>query len=108
MTGELAQLRATTRTQYLAGLRDAWKSPAQRAMDSGGTPHRDAAEPDLSSPPEVMRRHLRTEEAGEAQARRDRAWGQYRDRLANAWRGRADPHEADRIEAEGERWRHGR
>jgi hypothetical protein len=36
LTDELCELRAKTRAEYLASLRDACKSPAQRAVDSGG------------------------------------------------------------------------
>jgi hypothetical protein len=77
-------------------LRAAWRT----------VPSRDAAEPDNSSSPELMRRHLRTEEDNGAQARRDRAWARYRDSLQNAWK--ADPQCAGRIERQGEQWRGGR
>ena len=88
------------RDQMIQRARDAWKRP----------PVRDAAEPDQGSRPEErMRRHLRTEEGAEAQARRDAAWAAYRDRLGNAWRmGRVDPGAASAIERQGERWRGGR
>jgi hypothetical protein len=82
-----------------ARLRDAWRT----------LPARDDAQPDNSSPAEVMRRHLRTEPDDNAQARRDRAWAQYRDQLGNAWRqGRTDPSRAAEIERQGEQWRGGR
>jgi hypothetical protein len=90
LTDEVRKLRAETRREYLANLQDAWR-----------TPHRDAAEPDSSSPP-VMRRHL---EPDNAQARRDAAWASYRDRLSQAW---CDPRSATAIERQGERWRGGR
>jgi hypothetical protein len=84
MTPEVASIRQTTRAEYLAGLQDSWRSPAQGAnpLKAGGgpksapdadadpmqardemvqrmrdgwrTPH-DRAAPDLGSPPEVMR-----------------------------------------------------
>jgi hypothetical protein len=83
-------------------------------------PARDAAEPDNSSPPEVMRRFLRggdepdhdapamlrrglrTEPDESAQAKRDRAWQQYKDRLGSAYR--TNPAAATRIEQERERY----
>jgi len=64
------------------------------------------AEPDMSSSAETMRRHLRTEPDENAQARRDAAWAQYRDRLGNAWK--TNPSAATAIERQGERWRGGR
>jgi hypothetical protein len=57
------------RSRYLEG---AWRKP----------PHRDAAEPDLSTPPEeLMRRHLATEPD------RDKAYSDYCSRIQNSWRG---------------------
>jgi hypothetical protein len=108
--------KRAARDAYVRKICDAWRTPA-----------RDAAEPDNSSPPEVMRRHLRgdepdhdagamlrghlsTEASAGAQAKRDAAWARYRDNLQNAWqRGRTDPKEADRImrQAASEKWKHG-
>jgi hypothetical protein len=92
LTDEVRKLRAKTRAEYLAGLRDAWR-----------TPHRDAAEPDSSSPPEVMRRHL---EPDNAHARRNAAWAAYKDQLGRAWR--TDLRRADVVEREREKWTHER
>jgi hypothetical protein len=87
----IADARRAAYETYCVKLRDAWKRPM------------DAAEPDNSSPPEVMRRHLRGDESAyeasamlrhhlrvdpddNAQARRDLAWSDYKTRLAGAWR----------------------
>jgi hypothetical protein len=86
LTDEVRKLRAKMRAEYLAGLQDAWRTP----------PHIDAAEPDNSSPAAVLRRHLRTEPDDDAQARRDRAWADYCDRVSNAWR--TDPRAATAVE----------
>jgi hypothetical protein len=90
-----ADARAASRAAYdemCARLREAYKMP-----------HRDAAEPDRGTPPaELMRRHLRTEPDDNAQARRDRQWAEYCDRVSNAWR--TDPRAATAIERQREQW----
>jgi hypothetical protein len=50
LTDEVRELRATTRAKYLAGLRDAWKSPgvtvtARERLDSGGSNTSDVDDP---------------------------------------------------------------
>ena len=97
------------RDRWIADMCSAWKRP----------PTHDASEPDAAEqllrpaphddPVAAMRSHLRTERADESQRRRDAAWNSYKDQLSRAWQqGRANPREADRIERQGERWRHGR
>jgi hypothetical protein len=69
------------------------------------TPHKDASEPDAGE--RLLKRHLGTAEPNDdAQARRDRQWAEYCDRVSNAWR--TDPRAASAIEAQAERWRGGR
>ena len=92
------RVRREARADYIRRLSDAWKRPPRAAWD--------AAQPDLGSRPEELRRHLRTEPDDDAQARRDRAWADYCDRVSNAWR--TDPRAATAIERQGERWRGGR
>ena len=92
------RVRREARADYIRRLSDAWKRPPRAASD--------AAEPDLGSRPEELRRHLRTEPDDDAQARRDRAWADYCDRASNAWR--TNPRAATAIERQGERWRGGR
>jgi hypothetical protein len=85
------------------------RDDVKKLGDSWRLPHHDAAEPDLGSPPEVLRRHLRTEpdEPGaDHQARRDKAWAAYKDQLGNAWR--TNPRAATAIERQGENWRGGK
>jgi hypothetical protein len=80
-------------------LENAWRSP----------PARDAAEPDIGSPPgELIRQHMRTDPDDDAQARRDRAYQDYTTRLSEAWKGAAPGAAASQIERQGERWRGGR
>jgi hypothetical protein len=98
LTDEVRKLRAETRAEYLANLRDAWRSPARRAVDND--------QPDLTSRPGEVRRHLRTEPDDNVQARRDAAWAAYKDQLSNAWR--TDPRAATAIERQAEQWRGGR
>jgi hypothetical protein len=84
----------------------AYREMCAKLQDAWRTPSRDAAEPNNSSPAEVMRRHLSTEPDDNVQARRDAAWAQYRDQLSNAWRqGRTDPNAATAIEQRLERER---
>jgi len=100
-----------SRDQWVRRLQDAWRTPA-----------RDAAEPDASE--RLLRRHLGNERPDEkpdddAQARRDRQWAEYCDRVSNAWRSpggtaapeahwrlwRAEPsHSAGAIERQREQW----
>jgi hypothetical protein len=105
--------------------RDAW---IKQTCDAWRTPSRDAAEPAAAEA--LLTRHLRdkpdddgapdpgdvaaverrrlTERGAEAQRERDTAWQQYKDRLSNAWRGRAYPREAgaaERNETQLEAWR---
>jgi hypothetical protein len=82
LTDEVRKLRSATRTEYLAGLQDAWRSPARRAprkiaaadadpmrrrteardayvertCEAWRTAGRDAAQPDMGSRPEELRR----------------------------------------------------
>jgi hypothetical protein len=98
LTDEVRKLRAETRAEYLANLRDAWRSPARCAVDND--------QPDLASRPREVRRHLRAEPDDNVQARRNAAWAAYKDQLSNAWR--TDPRAATAIERQGERWRGGR
>ena len=92
------RFRREARADYIRRLSDAWKRPPRAAWD--------AAEPDLGSRPEELRRHLRTEPDDDAQARRDRAWADYCDRLSNSWR--TNPRAATVIERQAERLRGGR
>jgi hypothetical protein len=112
---------------------NAWRRQPQQPQQPQRAMHsRDAAEPDLGSSPEAMRRHMygapglpaasdpdvdsattMRGHMGElferSQRQRDRAWGSYRDQLTNAWRGgRTDPRRAAQVEGLQERWRHGR
>jgi hypothetical protein len=121
-----------------AAVRDARQGMIDRATSAWRTPQppqravSDAAEPDLGSSPEAMRRHMFGAQGlptasdpdvdsamtmrghmGElferSQRQRDRAWGSYKDQLSNAWRGgRTDPRRAAQVEGLQERWRHGR
>ena len=84
---EARRLRREARDAWIKQLGDAWR-----------TPHGDAAEPDLGSRPEVMRRHL---EPDNAQARRNAAWATYKDQLGRAW---ADPGRASAVERQREKW----
>jgi hypothetical protein len=70
--------RTVARDAYVKHLTDAWKR----------TPVRDAAQPDLSTPPDdLMRRHTSDpNDPAAAQARRDRVYANYRTSLSNAWR----------------------
>jgi hypothetical protein len=80
------------RQSWIQDMTSAWKR----------TPGRDAGpEPDLGTPPELMRRHLRTEESDEAQARRDASWRAYCDQLGRAWQ---NPGAANAVERQRERW----
>jgi hypothetical protein len=86
------------RARYVDNLTNAWRTPA-----------RDAAQPDIGSPPaEMMRRHLGGNEPDDAQARRDRAYREYTTRISEAWKGAAPGRAASRIEQQAERWRGGR
>jgi hypothetical protein len=102
--------RTAARDAYLEMVRhaeSAWRRPVDQ--NGPGVPfwsHRDAAEPDNSSPPEVMRAHLRGDEPDNVAEIKERAWAQYRDDLQNAWK--TDPHAATAIQRQGERWRGGR
>jgi hypothetical protein len=66
--------RISARDAYVQRLSNAWRMD----MNPGGDQPDDEAEPDNSSSPEVMRRHL--------QGRRDMAWERYKDQLGNAWK----------------------
>jgi hypothetical protein len=125
LTDEVRKIRQTTRTEYLTGLQDAWKSPAQRAMDQGqpdlGDAVRDSravartaradyiartcdawkprdAQPDLGTPPEELRRPR-----GESDPT-DPSAAKTREREIETWQGR-DPAElaelARDVEARG-------
>ena len=86
--------------------RGAYYGMVARAANAWCTPVRDFAQPDQSSTPAELARHLRTDPNDDAQARRDRAWIQYRDNLASAWK--TDPRAATAIERQAEMWRAGR
>jgi hypothetical protein len=127
LTADAARAKArAARQEMIDRATSAWRTPQpQRAVS-------DAAEPDLGSSPEAMRRHLlgppglsspsdpdidsgavMRGHMGElferSQRQRDRAWQGYRDGLASAWRGgRTDPRRAAQVEGLQERWRHGR
>ena len=105
-----ADARTAARDAYLEMVRraeSAWRQPMDQNGPGGPLwSHRDAAEPDNSSPPEVMRAHLRGNEPDNVAEIKERAWAQYRDNLQNAWK--TDPRAATAIERQGERWRGGR
>jgi hypothetical protein len=85
-----------------AAARDAYFEMVKRTETAWRLPSRDAAEP---ASEELLRKHLRSEPDDNAQARRDRAWAQYRDQLGRAWQlGRTDPGTAGRIEKEREQY----
>jgi hypothetical protein len=76
--------------EYCSRISNAWRRPPRAAWD--------AAEPDLGSRPEELRRHLRTE-PDDAEALRERAYRNYCDELSRAWqRGRTDPRAATAVE----------
>jgi hypothetical protein len=97
---QVAARKATTLAydQMVKRAENAWRQPVGPVRDNG--------EPDMSSSAETMRHHLRTEPDEDVQARRDAAWAQYRDQLANAWK--TNPSAATAIQRQGERWRGGR
>jgi hypothetical protein len=92
--------RAAATAEYhrmCARLRDSWRSgPTDAAQpDTGSSPaewyrhqHPDphAGEADPGDPATTLRRHLSTESGAEAQAKKDRAWQEYRNRLSSAWK----------------------
>jgi hypothetical protein len=89
------------RQAWIKQLNDAWRTPVS-VRDMRGTPAiKDAPEPDNSSQGERLRRHLRTEESDEAQARRDASWRAYCDQLGRAWQ---NPGAANAVERQRERW----
>jgi hypothetical protein len=104
-----ADARTAARDAYLEMVRraeSAWRQPVDQNGPGGPFwSHRDAAQPDNSSP-EVMRAHLRGNEPDNVAEIKERAWAQYRDNLQNAWK--TDPHAATAIQRQGERWRGGR
>jgi hypothetical protein len=82
-----ADARADARASYdsmCARLRDSWKT----SSESRNLFSRDAAEPDLSTPPsELMRRHTSDpNDPADVQARRDKAYRGYTTALSEAWR----------------------
>jgi hypothetical protein len=86
-----------------AGARAARDAMIERVSSAWRTPGRDAAEPDAAE--ELLRRHMRTEPDDDAQARRDRAYSDYCDRLGSAWKiGKTDPSEAARVKAAQQNW----
>ena len=92
-----------------ARLRDAWRTPRDAHEPDAAEELLRGPAPDPGDPSAMMRGHLQTERNDENQRRRDLAGARYRDNLQNAWQqGRTDPREADRIERQGEQWRHGR
>jgi hypothetical protein len=103
--------RFASREAYVAGLRDAWRTPPRLLSST-----RDAAEPDNSSSAETMRHHLRGDDPDDAQARRDAAAAEYAASISNAWRtpsGATPPARMPRPggrdpQALGEQWRGGR
>jgi hypothetical protein len=103
-TNDATRRRAAARDAYVSALKDAWRTPHKDASE------RDAAERVLTEQDDpnerTLRRHLGGGESAEIQARRDREWSEYCDRVANAWR--TDPVAATAIEHQGERWRGGR
>jgi hypothetical protein len=70
--------RTVARDAYVKSLSDAWRTP----------PARDAAQPDLSTPPDdLMRRHTSDPaDPAAAQARKDAAYRSYATALSSAWR----------------------
>jgi hypothetical protein len=86
------------RDAYVQRLTSAWRTPLAR----------DAGEPDAAEA--LLKRHLRSEptepDEDDAQARRDRQWAEYCDRISNAWR--TNPQAATTVERQGEQWRGGR
>jgi hypothetical protein len=105
--------RFASREAYVARLGDAWRT-SPRLLSNHST--RDAAEPDNSSPLDVMRAHLRGSDPDDAQARRDAAAAEYAASISNAWRtpsGATPPARMPRPGSRdpqqlGEQWRGGR
>ena len=101
---KIEDVRQRAREQWIADMTSAWKRPSARAHDAAepyaGTrllpPRRD--EPD--DPGERLRGHLRTEENEEHQARRDRAWLDYKESLGRAWQtlNQTNPNNAAEVE----------
>jgi hypothetical protein len=160
---DLRDAARSARRAWIQRISDAWRAPAGLVARPGQQQQTDPSqinrsalshEPDSSSPAQwrehmrgpddepdhdagaMMRGHLSTESSAGAQAKRDRAWAEYKDRLGSAWqRGRApgaafaersivgagprsmtverigktDPGRAREIErqAESSQWRHG-
>jgi hypothetical protein len=99
---DAADARRSSYDAMVARLTNAWRMPARVPLPDAGP--RVGGGPDAAE--QLLRRHLRSEPDDGAQARRDRAWAQYRDQLGNAWK--ADPRAATAIERQGEQWRGGR
>src|SRR5215471_5101381 len=93
-----------TDTTARRATRDAYFEMVRRAENAWRTPARDAAEPDSSSPPEVMRRHLRTEPDDDAQARRDRAYADYCAKVSQAWQQANPTVRANSVERQRKQW----
>src|SRR5262249_29381518 len=110
---EMADARAkagVARRQWIRKLQDAWRSPSRDAgvPDPGIASSRpwQGNEPDASE--QLLRQHLRTEPDATAQAKRDAAWNEYRQRLSTAWQtGQTNLRAATAIERQGEQWRGG-
>jgi hypothetical protein len=85
-----ADARAGARAAYnemVQRLGDAWRTPVRGDLVGPLNQSRDAAQPDMGTPPEeLMRRHTRTDPDDNAQRRRDQAWNDYESSLSNAWR----------------------
>jgi hypothetical protein len=115
---KLRDAARTARATWIKQMCDAWKTDARRKPyldpeepkgSAGQYNEQDprkigrsalsiepGGQPDNSSPPEVMRRHL--------QGRRDEAWQSRNSELENAWRGQTDPARATAIERQREEW----
>jgi hypothetical protein len=109
--------RVASYQSWCLRLQDAWRKPvAHYVPESGPKRATDAAEPDNSSPPDVMRAHLRGSDPEDAQARRDAAAAEYAASLSNTWKtpsGAMPPARMPRPgsrdpQSLGEQWRGGR
>src|SRR5215472_9821072 len=91
-TMDVRRIARDARSEYVAKLVDAWRSPPNVSLPAEWRRHqRGAPGPDDDPGDAMLRGHLQTER-GESQRRRDAAWNSYKDQLSRAWRqGRTDP-----------------
>jgi len=98
---------ATDTTDARRIARDAREQMIRRAENAW----RDAPQPDIGTSPEQMRAYAQGRPdlgPGHLSGARERSYSDYKARLEQAWRGRADPGAATQIERQGEQWRGGR